>query len=269
MGINDVGIHGGGQGPQGVTTPHIDGLGQAGVSFDRGYAGSAICTVSRAALMTGRYPWRFGLEFTPLPGAMGFVLGSLYPPQPPMLLDKGLARQAKDFNELGMPASELTLAEMLKQKGYHNIWHNLTKARAHVLRANYDAMFVVESDVIPPANALAKLLSIDADIAGGWYVMRHGAPVANAFVHVPAQDDPGTYMLDHEMQGIVQTNGVCMGCVLIHRRVIERIPFRMHDSAAPDWSWMTDCNSAGFVTVVDASIKCGHKRPDGVVLWPI
>ena len=156
MGINDVGIHGGGQGPQGVTTPHIDGLGQAGVSFDRGYAGSAICTVSRAALMTGRYPWRFGLEFTPLPGAMGFVLGSLYPPQPPMLLDKGLARQAKDFNELGMPASELTLAEMLKQKGYHNIhigkWHLGSTSEMRPNNQGFDESLFMESGLYLPQN---------------------------------------------------------------------------------------------------------------------
>ena len=156
MGINDVGIHGGGQGPQGVTTPHIDGLGQAGVSFDRGYAGSAICTVSRAALMTGRYPWRFGLEFTPLPGAMGFVLGNLYPPQPPMLLDKGLARQAKDFNELGMPASELTLAEMLKQKGYHNIhigkWHLGSTSEMRPNNQGFDESLFMESGLYLPQN---------------------------------------------------------------------------------------------------------------------
>ena len=156
MGINDVGIHGGGQGPQGVTTPHIDGLGQAGVSFDRGYAGSAICTVSRAALMTGRYPWRFGLEFTPLPGAMGFVLGNLYPPEPPMLLDKGLARQAKDFNELGMPASELTLAEMLKQKGYHNIhigkWHLGSTSEMRPNNQGFDESLFMESGLYLPQN---------------------------------------------------------------------------------------------------------------------
>lgn len=157
------------------------------------------------------------------------------------------------------------------QRGYHNIWHNLEKARAHMLRANYDAMMVVESDVIPPADALTKLLRLDADIAGGWYVMRHGDPVANAFVYVPGQDDPGTYYTDAEIEdagGVMRANGVCMGCVLIHRHVLERVPFRMHEAAAPDWAWMTDCNRAGFVTVFDPSIRCGHKRPDGEILWP-
>jgi hypothetical protein len=154
------------------------------------------------------------------------------------------------------------------QRGYFNIWHNLTKARRHFLAANYDAMLIVESDIIPPADALTKLVSLDADVAGGLYVMRHGAPVANAFVHVPEQDSPGTYMLKAELDGVQKTNGVCMGITLIHRHVIEAVPFKMHDTAAPDWAFMTDCNAAGYVTLCDTSIRCGHKKPSGEILWP-
>lgn len=154
------------------------------------------------------------------------------------------------------------------QHGYHNIWHNLTKAHAHFLNGNYDALFIVESDIIPPADVLRKLTELDADIAGGMYAMRHDAQAVNAFVYVPNQDSPGAPMWTSELTGVVRTNGVCMGCVLAHRHVVERVPFRMHDSAAPDWAWMTDCNAAGFVTVCDTSVFCGHKRTDGVVLWP-
>ena len=54
LGINDVGAHGGGRAAIGVPTPAIDSIAAAGVRFDNGYAGSAVCTVSRAALLTGR-----------------------------------------------------------------------------------------------------------------------------------------------------------------------------------------------------------------------
>jgi uncharacterized sulfatase len=127
LGINDVTTHGGGHASWGVSTPAIDSLGQAGVRFDNGYAGSAVCTVSRAAMMTGRYPWRFGVEYTPTPGAMALVAAELYPYQPPPLIDRPAARSAKRFNELGMPASEHTMAEALKAQGYHTVhvgkWH--------------------------------------------------------------------------------------------------------------------------------------------------
>lgn len=85
LGINDVTLHGGGRAAEGVSTPHIDGIAKAGVSFNQAYAGSAVCTVSRAALLTGRYPWRFGVEFTPTPGQMARVAGTLYTnPQKPL-----------------------------------------------------------------------------------------------------------------------------------------------------------------------------------------
>ena len=130
LGINDVTTHGGGLAALGAPTPAIDAIARDGVRFDQGYAAAAVCTVSRAALMTGRYPWRFGVEFTPTPGAMARVAGQLYAdPQRlhPIIVDKEKARAAKDFNDLGMPASEQTLAEVLKARGYHTVhigkWH--------------------------------------------------------------------------------------------------------------------------------------------------
>ena len=130
LGINDVTTHGGGRAAMGVPTPAIDAIARDGVRFDNGYAGSAVCTVSRAALLTGRYPWRFGVEFTPTPGAMARVAGVLYSDPTrlrPVLVDKDKAAQARDFNDLGLPPSEVTLAELLKQRGYHTMhigkWH--------------------------------------------------------------------------------------------------------------------------------------------------
>ena len=158
------------------------------------------------------------------------------------------------------------------QRGYYNIWHNMTKARQTFLNGNYDAMLVIESDILPPPETLIKLACVDADVSGGLYVMRHGTPVPNAFVYVPAQDDPGTFYSREELAaswgGVIRANGVCLGCALIRRHVLEQITFRMHAHCAPDWTFMTDCNHAGFVTACDTSVQCGHIRPDGVALWP-
>ncbi|HLR24335.1 MAG TPA: sulfatase-like hydrolase/transferase, partial [Fodinibius sp.] len=45
-------------GAESISTPHIDRLAGQGVRFTRAYAGSATCTPSRYALLTGRYAWR-------------------------------------------------------------------------------------------------------------------------------------------------------------------------------------------------------------------
>lgn len=130
LGYNDVSTHGGGYTALGAGTPHIDSIARDGVVFERGYAGAAICTVSRAALMSGRYPWRFGLEFTPTPGAMSRIARQLFS-DPDRLrqidVDAEKAAQSKSFNELGMPGSEVTVAELLQARGYHTVhigkWH--------------------------------------------------------------------------------------------------------------------------------------------------
>ena len=149
LGINDVTTHGAGHTDWGVSTPNIDSIARDGARFERGYAGSAVCTVSRAALLTGRYPWRFGVEFTPTPGAMARVAGELYKSDPPPLIDRRKASEALPFNNLGMPGSEQTLAEVLKPRGYHNVhigkWHLGSTPEMRPNQQGFDESLFMES----------------------------------------------------------------------------------------------------------------------------
>jgi arylsulfatase A-like enzyme len=56
QGWKDVGFHG-----SDIKTPNIDQLAQTGATFDNFYV-QPMCTQTRAALMTGRYPFRYGLQ---------------------------------------------------------------------------------------------------------------------------------------------------------------------------------------------------------------
>ena len=82
-----------------LQTPHLDALATRGVRFTQMYSPSAICSASRAGLLTGRLPARAGVP--------GNVSSS-----------KGTA---------GMPTSEVTIAEMLKDgdyaTGHVGKWH--------------------------------------------------------------------------------------------------------------------------------------------------
>ncbi len=73
-----------------LTTPHIDALASRGVRLTQMYAPSAVCSPSRAGLLTGRFPLRAGV-----PGNVAYRPG-----QP------------------GLPSSEVTMAEVFKQAGY-------------------------------------------------------------------------------------------------------------------------------------------------------
>lgn len=129
LGYNDVTLNGGGVARGAAPTPHIDSIAHDGVTFANGYAGNATCAPSRAAIMTGRYATRFGFEFTPTPVAFSRVVGGhAGDPLHPSRFNAAEVRNApKDDNTEAVPASEITIAEALRTRGYHTIhlgkWH--------------------------------------------------------------------------------------------------------------------------------------------------
>jgi len=85
LGYGDLGTYG----ATGYETPNLDQLATMGLRFTHFYAAQAVCSASRAGLLTGCYPNRIGIT-----GALG--------------------PNAKH----GVSNKELTIAEMLKTKGY-------------------------------------------------------------------------------------------------------------------------------------------------------
>ena len=131
LGINDVTAEGPGTGIAGglVPTPNIDSIARQGVDFTVAYAANATCSPSRAALMTGRYPPRFGFEFTAVPDQLAKYVPRYSPKDRPYptIYHAELQRQAPPMERMGMPPGELTIAELLKGRGYHTVhlgkWH--------------------------------------------------------------------------------------------------------------------------------------------------
>ncbi len=120
LGFNDITFYGGGIAGGSVPTPNIDAIAAEGIHFTNGYAGNGTCAPSRAALLTGRFATRSGFEFTPArPDFARLTAGDGY-----------IAENAENYppsDTLGLPGSELTLPELLKQRGYHSValgkWH--------------------------------------------------------------------------------------------------------------------------------------------------
>ena len=119
LGINDVTAEGHGTGVAGglVPTPNIDAIARQGADFTVAYAGNATCSPSRAALMTGRYPQRFGFEFTAVPGQLAkYVPRYSDQGRPfPTIYHAELQGQVPPMAEMGVPGSEVTIAEVLKK----------------------------------------------------------------------------------------------------------------------------------------------------------
>ncbi len=88
LGWNDVGYHG-----SAIRTPRIDELAREGVELDRFYV-CPICTPTRAGLMTGRYPHRFGLRDTVIPPWRDYGLSTDEACLPELLAAAGYERRA-------------------------------------------------------------------------------------------------------------------------------------------------------------------------------
>jgi len=93
LGWKDVGFHG-----SDINTPNIDRLAQTGARLEQFYV-EPMCTPTRAALMTGRYPLRYGLQTLVIPASMSY----------------------------GLPTDEWLLPQALKAAGYTTAligkWH--------------------------------------------------------------------------------------------------------------------------------------------------
>jgi arylsulfatase A len=97
LGWSDVGVNGSTL----YQTPHIDSLAAAGANFTDAYAACPVCSPTRAAVMTGKYPARLHLT--------DWLSGR--PDRPDQMLLRPDFRQA-------LPLEEVTLAERLRSAGY-------------------------------------------------------------------------------------------------------------------------------------------------------
>ncbi len=120
--VDDLGYHDlGYSGSRFYETPNVDKLASEGMNFTNAYAASPICSPSRAAIMTGKYPARLNLTDY-IPGNRHYGPHS----------DQKLA--SHPF-ELFLDPNETTIAEALRSAGYSTFfagkWHLGEKEKDH------------------------------------------------------------------------------------------------------------------------------------------
>ncbi len=163
--------------------------------------------------------------------------------------------------------------EMPEVIGYGNILKKYLKGREIALAGGYDALLCVEADMIVPPLALERLARISCEVAYGLYVSRHATRRWLAFLELNA--NKGKSLSDNPelarklWGGACVTRGAGLGCTLIHRSVLERIPFRADKGgAACDWAFAHDCVDNGITQMTDLGVVCGHITSSKTVLWP-
>ena len=116
MGWTDLGCFG----SEYFETPNIDGLAQQGMRFTNAYAACAVCSPTRAAVMTGRYPARVGVT----DWIRAQFQGGKIPADkknPTAYVGSAKKKLLCPPNPLWMERSEVTLAELLKGKGLRHL----------------------------------------------------------------------------------------------------------------------------------------------------
>lgn len=106
LGWRDLGC----QGSKFYQTPNIDALANTGARFTNAYSACAVCSPTRAAILTGKYPARLLLT--------DWLPSGRWNPQAKLRSGRFLR---------GLPVEELTLAEALRDAGYRTVnigkWH--------------------------------------------------------------------------------------------------------------------------------------------------
>ncbi|MEO6333817.1 MAG: sulfatase [Pyrinomonadaceae bacterium] len=118
LGYGDIGSYGG----KDIPTPNLDALARDGVRFTDAYVSGPYCSPTRAGLLTGKYPQRFGHEYNILPNSV-----------------------AAAHAEIGLPVTEVTMADRFKAAGYSTAlfgkWHLGSAARFHPMERGFEEFF--------------------------------------------------------------------------------------------------------------------------------
>jgi arylsulfatase len=121
LGYGDLGCYG-----SRIPTPHLDRMAAEGARFTQFYSANPVCSPSRAALMTGRYPTRVGVP-----------------------------RVLNPQDTTGLPDSETTIAQVLRKVGYKTMcvgkWHLGHLPEYLPTRRGFDEYFGIpySNDMVP------------------------------------------------------------------------------------------------------------------------
>lgn len=157
--------------------------------------------------------------------------------------------------------------------------HARNDAARAALNSGATWLFFLDDDVVLPHDAVARLLAHKLDIVSGLYFRRSnpvGLPVMMRKVMKPNEKgvpvQQAEFITQFNAPALIEVDYVGAGCLLIHRRVLERT---MAASGGRPFQWMLEvgkegerisedyffddlARKCGFKVMVDTGVQCGH-----------
>ena len=152
----------------------------------------------------------------------------------------------------------------------HRIAESHNACRTYALENNYDFLFHLETDIIPPFDVIERLLNNKKLVCSASYDIFHGK-LRQAMIQESEKLDRykkayRTVSFVNEKEPLVfngktrQVYHAGLGCILIHNKVLKKIPFRYIDGgnmSADTW-FANDCFTLNIPIYVDTLIHCQH-----------
>ena len=139
------------------------------------------------------------------------------------------------------------------------------------LREGYRYVFMMDSDVIPPNDAILRLIRHNKPIISGVY-HRRSPPVG-----IPVMQKGGQWVTSYPANAIIEVDVVGAGCLLIRRDVLEKLPpirpghrwfdWKVNYNGLPgqnrpgmseDFEFCYQCRQNGIPILVDTSVQARH-----------
>lgn len=143
------------------------------------------------------------------------------------------------------------------------------KFRKYAYLNDYDYIISIECDVFPPLDIIERLLSHNKPIVGGiysWGFNEKRQPLIQVSEYFDTHFETRNLDFDEAMMfcdgSLKQVHHIGLGCLLIHRNIFKKIPFRYveNDSNHSDSWFAFDCSLKGINIYADTSILCRHEN---------
>ena len=135
--------------------------------------------------------------------------------------------------------------------------------REQILSKNYDYFLSLEQDVIPPKDIIERLVHYNKEVISGVYFTVKDKALRPLLVAKHPEKESFHYLDSDkilEYPSILEVSFCGLGCLLISRKVLEKISFRYVEGnkSFDDFWFCKDATKEGFSIFADPKVVCNH-----------